>query len=143
MPARKVIESSRWLPLRNEDNIKSEADRVRLAELLSANRKLATVYVLKDDLKSLWDPRHEGYARQFWRAWYRRAIRSRVEPLKSFARRIKDRLPGILSHCRWPLHGSLLEGISSRIKVIKRMAYGFRDDDSFFLKLRAAFPGIP
>jgi transposase len=26
--------------------------------------------------------------------------------------------------------------------VIKRMAYGFRDDDYFFLKIRAAFPGI-
>jgi transposase len=27
--------------------------------------------------------------------------------------------------------------------VIKRMAYGYRDDDYFFLKIRAAFPGIP
>ena len=28
-------------------------------------------------------------------------------------------------------------------KVIKRMAYGFRDDAYFFLKIRAAFPGNP
>ena len=27
--------------------------------------------------------------------------------------------------------------------IIKRMAYGYRDDDYFFLKIRAAFPGIP
>ncbi|MDD3448756.1 MAG: ISL3 family transposase, partial [Gammaproteobacteria bacterium] len=26
-------------------------------------------------------------------------------------------------------------------KVIKRMAYGFRDQEYFFLKIRAAFPG--
>jgi transposase len=26
--------------------------------------------------------------------------------------------------------------------VIKRMAYGFRDDTYFFLKIRAAFPGL-
>jgi hypothetical protein len=38
---------------------------------------------------------------------------------------------------------SLLEGINNKIKVIKRMAYGFRDDGYFFLKIRAAFPGIP
>jgi len=25
--------------------------------------------------------------------------------------------------------------------VIKRMAYGYRDTDYFFLKIRAAFPG--
>ncbi len=31
----------------------------------------------------------------------------------------------------------------NKIKVIQRMAYGFRDDDPFFLKIRAAFPGNP
>jgi hypothetical protein len=35
--------------------------------------------------------------------WYHRAIRSRIEPLKVFARRLKPYLPGILAHCRWPL----------------------------------------
>ncbi|MAK23388.1 MAG: ISL3 family transposase, partial [Alcanivorax sp.] len=30
-----------------------------------------------------------------------------------------------------------------RIKVIKRMAYGYRDSDYFFLKVKAAFPGNP
>jgi transposase len=53
------------------------------------------------------------------------------------------RLKGVLAHCRWPLHTGLLEGINNKIKVIKRMAYGFRDDKYFFLKIRAAFPGIP
>ena len=36
----------------------------------------------------------------------------------------------------------ILEGINNKIKVIKRMAYGFRDDEYFFLKIWAAFPGI-
>ncbi|NMC48467.1 MAG: transposase [Desulfovibrio sp.] len=48
-----------------------------------------------------------------------------------------------MAHCRHRLHTSLLEGINNKIKVIKRMAYGFRDDAYFFLKIRAAFPGIP
>ncbi|MCK6482501.1 MAG: transposase, partial [Phycisphaerae bacterium] len=42
----------------------------------------------------------------------------------------------------YPLHTSLLEGINNKIKVIKRMAYGYRDEDYFFLKIRAAFPGV-
>ena len=140
-PARKVIKGSRWLLLRNAENIKRNEDRVRLKELLAANRKLATVYVLKDDLKHLWDYRYRGAASRFWRLWYHRAIRSRIEPLKKFARKLKEYLPGILAHCRWRLHTSVLEGINNKIKVIKRMAYGFRDDDYFFLKIRAAFPG--
>jgi hypothetical protein len=36
-------------------------------------------------------------------------------------------LPGILAHCRWPLNTNLVEGINKKIKVIERMAYGFRE----------------
>ena len=138
--ARKVIKGSRWLLLRNRSNV-STSDRVRLDELLQANRKLLKVYVLKDDLKHLWDYRYAGAAERFWNEWYRRAMYSKIEPLKKFARNLKDYIPGILSHCRWPLHTSVLEGINNKIKVIKRMAYGFRDDEYFFLKVRQAFPG--
>jgi len=34
-----------------------------------------------------------------------------------------------------------LEGMNNKIKVIKRMAYGYRDNGYFFLKIKAAFPG--
>lgn len=140
--ARRVIKGSRWLLLRNAENVTGD-EQIRLTELLKANRPLMTVYVLKDDLKHLWDYRYRGAAEKFWKRWYSRAIRSRIEPLKRFAKRLKAYLHGILAHCRWPLHTSLLEGVNNKIKVIKRMAYGFRDDEYFFLKIRAAFPGKP
>jgi len=140
---RQVVKGSRWLLLRNRRNIDKQEDRVRLQELLAANRTLAKVYILKDDLKHLWDYRYQGAAVRFWQQWYRRAIRSRILPLVRFARNLKGHLPTILAHCRWRLGTSLLEGINNKIKVIKRMAYGFRDEDYFFLKIRAALPGIP
>jgi transposase len=36
----------------------------------------------------------------------------------------------------------VVQGGRNRIKVIKRIAYGFRDVAHFFLKIRAAFPGV-
>ena len=39
------------------------------------------------------------------------------------------------------MNSSTLEGVNNKIKVIKRMAYGFRDSAYFFLKIKAAFPG--
>lgn len=140
-PARKLVKSSRWLLLRNRDNLPDQ-DRVRLKELLAANRALTTVYLMKDELKALWDYRHVGYAKRFWDQWYHRAMRSRIPALKKFAKNLKPLLDGILAHCRFPLGTNLIEGINNKIKVIKRMAYGFRDDLYFFLKIRAAFPGI-
>lgn len=140
---RRVIKGTRWLLLRNRENVTRPADRVRLRELLAANRALFTVYVLKDDLKELWRYRYPAAARRFWQAWYRRALASRLPALKHFAKNLAVRIDGVIAHCRYPLHTGLLEGINNKIKVMKRMAYGFRDDAYFFLKIRAAFPGIP
>ncbi len=123
--------------------MKKEQDRVRLTELLEANEALMTVYIMKDDLKHLWDFTCLQQARRFWRQWFERAVESGIGPLIVFANRLSRYLQGILSHCRWALHTSLLEGINNKIKTLKRQAYGYRDDDYFFLKIRAAFPGIP
>lgn len=142
-PARHLVKGARWLLLRNAQNVTRPEDQVRLQELLAANKALMTVYVLKDDLKALWKYRHTGYARAFWTSWRRRALYSRIEPLKTFVRRLTPYIEGILAHCRWPLGTNIIEGINNTIKVIKRMAYGFRDDHYFFLKIRAAFPGNP
>ena len=51
--ARQVIKRSRWLLLRNRDNLKAE-QAVKLKELLAANQPLATVYLLKTELKEIW-----------------------------------------------------------------------------------------
>lgn len=140
-PARRVIKTSRWLLLRNRENVPAD-QIVRLDELLAANKALLTVYLLKDDLKQLWRYRSRAWAKKAWQSWKQRALRSGLAPLQHFARCLEPYLPGILAHCRWPLGTNLLEGINNRIKVIKRVAYGFRDDAYFFLKIRAAFPGI-
>lgn len=62
-------------------------------------------------------------------------------PLQRFARNLQRYTRGILASAQFHMHTSLLEGVNNRIKVIKRMAYGFRDVDYFFLKIKAAFPG--
>lgn len=138
---RRIVKGARWLLLKNRDNLR-EGEDVQLRELLAANRSLFIVYVLRDALKDLWSYRHSGYAGQAWKSWYAKAVRSRIAPLKRFAQNLKPYLSGILAHCRYPLGTNLLEGINNRIKVIKRMAYGFRDDAYFFLKIRSAFPGL-
>ncbi len=140
-PARRVVKTSRWLLLRNRQNVPAD-QRVKLKELLAANKALLTAYVLKDDLKQLWRYRSQAWAAKAWKSWRQRALRSRLEPLRTFVRRLQPYLAGILAHCRWPLGTNLVEGINNKIKVIKRVAYGYRDDAYFFLKIRAAFPGV-
>jgi hypothetical protein len=80
-PARQVIKSSRWLLLRSRENVTRHEGRVRLSELLHAKRAIAKAYLMRDELKHLWTYRTTGWADRGWADWYRRAVRSRIEPL--------------------------------------------------------------
>lgn len=139
-PGRKVIKRSRWLLLRNRDNLKQE-QIVQLEELLAANQSLMTVYVLKDQLKELWYAPTEEDARDRWKEWFSLAMGCGLAPVQQFAKRLAGYVEGIIASAAYRLNTSVLEGMNNKIKVIKRMAYGYRDNDYFFLKIRAAFPG--
>lgn len=139
-PARKVIKNSRWLLLRNPSNLNTQQG-IELDELLQANKPLMTVYLLKNQLKQLWYAKSKRQAIKRWREWFKMALSSGLQAVISFARNLKKYLHGIISSAKYPLNTSILEGMNNRIKVLKRTAYGYRDTDYFFLKIKDAFPG--
>jgi transposase len=138
--ARRVIKRSRWLLLRNRGNLTDE-QALKLDELLAANAPLTTVYLLKTQLKELWYAPDEQQAQQRWHEWQQLARESGLKPVIGFAKRLSGYVQGIVASALYRLSTSVLEGINNRIKVIKRMAYGYRDSAYFFLKIKAAFPG--
>ena len=138
--ARQVVKRSRWLLLRNPDNLQPEQTG-QLHDLLAANAPLMSVYVLKAQLKELWFAPDTRTAKARWKQWYSMAMESGIAALVRFARRLSGYVDGIVASARFRLNTSVLEGMNNKIKVIKRMAYGYRDADYFFLKIKAAFPG--
>jgi transposase len=141
-PARRVVKQAHWLLLRNPDHLKDH-QQVRLDEVLAANQSLMTVYVMKAQLKALWTATTAWAWRRAWKQWMSHAEQSQIPALIQFARRLRGYWRGILSRVRWPMHTGQLEGINNKIKVIKRMAYGYRDSEYFFKKIKVAFPGNP
>jgi len=139
---RKVIKGSRWLLLRNRETITGEKEREHLDDLLAMNKEIATVYIMKEHLNRLWSYTDPLCARAWWYQWYRLAIESGIDALIRFAKKLSVHIEGILSFTRYRLTTGILEGMNNTIKVIKRVAYGFRDDQYFFLRIRHAFPGI-
>ncbi|MBP4052115.1 transposase [Chromobacterium violaceum] len=77
-PARKGVKQSRWLLLRNPENLKSEVQRVSLQELLAANQALMTVYVMKTSLKAIWSATTAWGWRKAWKDWLAQAAESRM-----------------------------------------------------------------
>lgn len=97
------------------------------------------MYMLQEELSHLWSYTYEGAAMKWFRRWYSWAIRTRIKAVKDFARSLKATLDGILAHCKYKISTSFLEGMNNKIKVIKRIAFGYRDLGYCFLKIRGAF----
>ena len=53
-----------------------------------------------------------------------------------FAQTLDNHRYGLINHCYYPIDTGKLEGMNNKIKVIKRIAYGFHDDDYFILKIK-------
>jgi transposase len=70
------------------------------------------------------------------------SLRSRGGPLVHVSGRLRPYAADILAHFRFPPGAQLIDGVNNTSRSTKRMAYGFRDDAYFFLKIRAVFPGV-
>jgi transposase len=137
---RRFIKGSRFVLYKNEENL-TPAQRPRLHDLLRVNEDIATAYLLKDALKEIWRTRRPWAARRALRRWCELATESGLKPLIRFADKLLRHARGIIAHAVYPIHTSRLEGINNRIKVLKRVAYGFHDPVYFSLKVKQAFPG--
>ncbi len=138
----RVIKGSRWLLLKNPENLK-ETDKPKLKELLEANEPLAMVYILKDDLKAIWSHTDRLAMTSAFDAWCGRALEANLRPLNKFVHLLLKHREGILNHSQFPIHTSKLEGINNKIKVIKRESYGFHDQQYFSLKIKQRCAGKP
>lgn len=134
-----VLRGTRYLLLKNQENLSPE-QLGRLEELRSLNQNLNTVYVLKDDLKRLWDCETREEAALLLGQWTQAAEESGLQPLVKFAKTLNRYAYGLLNHCDHPINNGRLEGLNNKIKVIKRRCYGFHDLDYFSLKIKQASP---
>lgn len=141
-PARKRVKRGRWVLLKNRDNL-TDKQAGYLNELLESNKSLMTVYLLREQLKEMWYCTDEAETTAQWNLWWQQVRESGIRPLLQFGQRLKNYLHGIVASAVHPLHTCRLEGMNNKIKLLKRMGYGYRDTEYFFLKVREAFPGDP
>ena len=137
---RATLKGSKYLFLKNWGNLRRD-QRVRLEEILQLNRRLHTVYWLKDFLVHIWEYHIPGWAEGALAEWCSVARQDGHPALLRFARMLEHYQYGIVNHCRHRIHTSKLEGVNNKIKVIKRIAYGFHDLEYFALKVKQALPG--
>ena len=133
---RRYIKGQKYTLLSNRENLTVDG-RVALKQLLAANKRLNTAYLLKESFGQLWDYQREGWARRFFDQWRASLKWQRLKPFEKFAEMIERHWDGIAAHCRpenkVPL--GFVEGLNNKIRVIQRRAYGLRDEEYLRLKV--------
>jgi transposase len=133
---RQVLKGTRWLLLKNPENLDDDRDEHRrLEEALRLNQPLATAYYLKEDLRQIWMQANKRTARRVLRDWLARARASGIRLLVQFADTLEEHQQGILAYYDYPISTGPLEGTNTKIQLMKRQAYGFRDLAFFKLKI--------
>lgn len=137
---KKVIQGSRYVLLKNIDRL-SAPQRDHLQRLCEMNATLNTLYLLKDQLKTLFWYVDRGLAAKALDNWCAMARTIAHPSVQRFIGRLHYFAYGILNHCEYAIDTGKLEGVNNRIKLIKRKAFGYHDPDYFALKVKQAFAG--
>lgn len=133
---RRILKGTRWLLLKNEQNLNEEKDERKKLELaLLINKPLAASYYLKEELKLLWQQKSLEDAKSFLGSWVGKAIATGIEIMKKFAHLLLAHRSGIFNWFNHQISTGPLEGMNNKIKVLKRKAYGYRDMEYFKLKI--------
>ena len=134
-----VYKGSKYLLLKNTENLKDQSQRQQLKQLLALNETINTVMILKEKLKQIWTYRYRRWAEKTLDHWCSLARSINHRSVNAFANMLDRYRYGTLNHCQYPIHTGKLEGVNNKIKVIKRKAYGFHDLRYFTLKIYQAF----
>lgn len=123
-----------WLLQRGAEKL-NHAERTRLLGALSADPRLARAWGLKEALREVYrKKRHEEAAAALAR-WIKEAEESGLQPFRRTAATLRKWGKEVLNYWRFPITNALVEGKHNRIKVLKRRAYGYRNDRSFLLRI--------
>jgi transposase len=137
-----LLKSTRYIWLKNPENL-TETQKKQLETLRFENLRTAKVYQMKltfqDIYRKISEPKAAEEAIKKWLSW---AVRSRLEPIKKFAKMVKGHFDGILRYFTSRLTSGAAEGINSRIQEIKRRARGFRNIRNFITMIYLEAAGL-
>lgn len=122
-----VLVKSRWCLLKRPENL-TDTQRGKLRDVLRYNLRSVRAYLLKEYFQLFWNYDSPTWAGKFLDQWCTDAMRSRIEPMKKFARTLREHRELLLNYfrARKQFSSGIVEGLNNKAKVTMRKAYGFR-----------------
>lgn len=122
-----VLTKTRWLLLKRPENL-TENQETKLADLLQYNLRSIRSYLLKEEFQLFWSYASPYWAGQFLDKWCTKTMRSKIDPMKKVARRLRKHRPLLLNwfRAKGQFSSGIVEGFNNKAKLTTRKAYGFR-----------------
>ena len=118
---RKLLKGSRFLLLENYENLDADK-RSRLDKLLQLNEPLATMHIMKEQLRLFWDQKDRRSAESFLKNWCSDTMNSGIAHLAKVAKTLMSYRTGILTYFDHKITNGPVEGLVNKIKTLKRQA---------------------
>lgn len=115
------------------------AERDRLLAALADDPPLARAWALKEGLRAVYHSPTLAEAGARLDVWCTQAAASGLAPFQRTARTLRRWRAEILNYWRYPLTNAVVEGKHTRVKALKRRAYGYRNDRHFQLRILNCF----
>ena len=140
-----TLSKTRWCLLKKAKNL-LHSQAVRLAELLKLNLRTTRAYLMAEDFDAhFWDYKSPTWAGKFLDAWCTRTMHSRIEPMKKFAKTLRNHRDLILNYFRAKkqLSSGIVEGMNNKLKLVTRKSYGFRSAETLKIALYHTLGDLP
>ena len=129
------LKKLRWTLLTNGSKLTDDQSE-HLQSILQDHQNLAVCYSMKEEMCRLYKLQNYQQALDGWTKWFEAAKESAIPALVKFASQKECRIPGLAAHAEFQISTGKLEGFNNKIKVAKRIGYGYRDEDYFFTLIR-------
>jgi len=132
---KELLKGTLYLVLKNSVDLNDE-QALRLQELLDENSNLNTLYVLKEQLQTLWMHDTEQAMKNSLIHWCEMAESTNMTYLKTFAKSLRRHCEGICNYAKHCLTSARIEAGNVSIGMIRKRARGIKDTEYFKLKIR-------
>jgi len=131
---RKEMKHKRFLILAREIHLDND-EKEELKVLMKQNNTLYKAYLLKEQILDIFSTGTWNDAIERIHQWFNNVAKSGIEEFNKAVNRIQNYFYGIINYFRYGLTNAGSEGFNTKINVIKRRAYGFKDIEYFRLKI--------
>ena len=125
-----ILKRTKYLWLTNPKNW-SDKQKVQYRILKGEDLQVGRAFAMKESFRTFWGFTYKAVAGNFHKRWHFWATHSRLKPFVEVAGTIRRHIGRIMNYFDHRISNAAIEGINSKIQLLKSSARGFRNFENY------------